>query len=242
MNMNQFEKPSSYLPTENLEVEQSVIDLGRYILQSLETHNSIDPDLTTAWMINYLAEQINLAKMSSDAEIKSKCFETILLLWEKYYSYPEKIRPFKNFEPVIRALEAISPDNDKPKYYIKKIIDELSLRVSDEESHTSDWVENIEIIDTAAKNLIDYCVDQALINARDEETRELVEILKKAGLTNPIIDIFINYFDEEDESDSQSDEINQLQGKIKYLDDLQSIMDKIRQSINDEIDKLNNKP
>ncbi len=193
-------------------------------------------------MINYLAEQINLAKMSSDAEIKSKCFETILLLWEKYYSYPEKIRPFKNFEPVIRALEAISPDNDKPKYYIKKIIDELSLRVSDEESHTSDWVENIEIIDTAAKNLIDYCVDQALINARDEETRELVEILKKAGLTNPIIDIFINYFDEEDESDSQSDEINQLQGKIKYLDDLQSIMDKIRQSINDEIDKLNNKP
>ena len=113
--------------------------------------------------------------------------------------------------------------------------------MKNEETHVSDWVENIEIIDNAAKNLIDYCLYQALLDAKDKETQELVEILKKTGLTNPIIDIFINYFDEEDESDSQSDEINQLQGKIKYLDDLQSIMGKIRQSINGEIDKLNNK-
>ena len=113
--------------------------------------------------------------------------------------------------------------------------------MKNEETHVSDWVENIEIIDNAAKNLIDYCLDQALLDAKDKETQELVEILKKTALTNPIIDIFINYFDEEDESDSQSDEINQLQGKIKYLDDLQSIMGKIRQSINGEIDKLNNK-
>ncbi|WP_156623495.1 hypothetical protein [Faucicola atlantae] len=239
--MNQLEKPSSYLPMEDLEVQQSVIDLGKHILQSLESHNSIDADLTTAWMINYLAEQINLAETSKNAEDDRKCFDTILLLWERYYSYPERIRPFKNFEPIIRALEAISPDNDRPKYYVKKIIDELSSQMKNEETHVSDWVENIEIIDNAAKNLIDYCLDQALLDAKDKETQELVEILKKTGLTNPIIDIFINYFDEEDESDSQSDEINQLQGKIKYLDDLQSIMGKIRQSINGEIDKLNNK-
>lgn len=226
---------------EDLEVQQSVIELGKHILQSLESHNSIEPDLTTAWMINYLAEQINLAETSKKAEDEKKCFDTILLLWERYYSYPERARPFKNFEPIIRALEAISPDNDSPKYYIARIIDDLSSKIKNQETNVSDWVEKIEIIDNAAKNLIDYCVDQALLDAKDKETQELVEILKKTGLTNPIIDIFINYFDEEDESDSQSDEINQLQGKIKYLDDLQSIMGKIRQSINGEIDKLNNK-
>ena len=64
--------------------------------------------------------------------------------------------------------------------------------MKNEETHVSDWVENIEIIDNAAKNLIDYCLDQALLDAKDKETQELVEILKKTGLTNPIIDIFIN--------------------------------------------------
>lgn len=227
---------------EDLEVQKSVIELGKHILQSLESHNSIEPDLTTAWMINYLAEQINLAETSKKAEDEKKCFDTILLLWERYYSYPERVRPFKNFEPIIRALEAISPDNDSPKYYIARIIDDLSSKIKNQETNVSDWVEKIEIIDNAAKNLIDYCVDQALLEAKDEKTQTLVEILKKTGLTNPIIDIFVDYFNEdteEDESNCRNDEINQLQGRIKYLGDLQLIMDKIKQSLNGKIAKLN---
>ncbi|MFA0630657.1 hypothetical protein AB4589_23275, partial [Vibrio sp. 10N.222.49.A3] len=106
-------KPSSYLETENLETQEKVINLGKKLISSFQEN---DLDYITAWMINYLSEQILLAE-NGDEEAKKQCFNIIIQLWESRSVFPDGTRPFENFEPIFKALDSLSPETVMPRYF-----------------------------------------------------------------------------------------------------------------------------
>lgn len=93
---------------ENLEIQEKVINLGKKLVSNFQQDN---PDEITSWMINYLAEQIDLAEKTDCEQVKKKCFDSILSLWKYHVVFPDGTRPFEDFEPIFKALDSLSPES-----------------------------------------------------------------------------------------------------------------------------------
>ena len=91
-------------------------------------------------------------------------------------------KPFKELEPILRALESLDPENLLPRYFFPY------PRLTDREKETSEtqkWLKVAESIDSASKILIDYYLSLAAENSIDK-SQEWVELAQKAGLDDEI--------------------------------------------------------
>jgi len=74
---------------ESLETQQSVINLGKRLINNFKDD---EVDEITAWMCNYIAEKILLAEQTDNEDTKQECFDTILKLWERHSEPPRDCR------------------------------------------------------------------------------------------------------------------------------------------------------
>jgi len=163
---------------ENSEMQKRIINLGRALVREL----SLDPGVDTLarWMAHYVAEQIvTVEDATGDDRIEAQqhCFTTILELWQHRSSLPNGRRPFESFEPVLRALERLDPENPAPYYsFAKPSLPSSELDDSGEDSgEVERWLDVAREIDQAARVWLEYVFHQAALNAADEETIAWVE-------------------------------------------------------------------
>jgi len=124
-------------------------------------------------MAHYIAEQIEIAEQSEGIEKKEaeqRCFETILDLWKHRSTFPNGTRPLESFEPILRALNRLDPENDR--HYFFEDRDNGFEGVPDE---VKKWLDVAKGIDEAARVWLKYVFEQASLAATDESTIEWLE-------------------------------------------------------------------
>ncbi len=175
--------------------------IGRALIKEL----SIEPgdDTLCRWMAHYIAELIEGAETATAedrSEKLAKCAEAILTLWMHRYELPNGKRPFEEFEPIIRAIESLDPDNDTPRYFrsVRNTIDK-----SEESSGARKWLELADGLDYSAKVLIRYCLEQASQDAIDK-SQEWVTLAEAAGLEEAIEFPVIRFITAENELANES--------------------------------------
>jgi len=220
-------KPSSYLETENLETQERVISLGKKLLASLKKDEA---DEITSWIINYLAEKIDLAESGSE-EAKNSCVEVILKLWERRTTLPNGTRPFEDFEPVFKALESLSPESHVPRYYHQTDKDK-----PDEIGESEKWIEIAKRLDDTARTLITFMFGQAVLSACSEETKEWINILSGAINSNEI-ELILRYRDEK-KPDEVEARIESLTKRINNLEAFERLSKSIGQNLKEELNNL----
>lgn len=164
---------------ENLDLQTQVINLGKIFVKELGLDNSVDT--LSRWMAHYIAEKIATIERLPDGkektEIEKDCFETILKLWEHRWLLPSGNRPLDNFEPLLRLLEKIDPENEDLFFY--RHPNQLSgIEIDKNNLHhkeIKEYIATIIQIDRVAKIWINSILHQAANKAKNEETKNFLE-------------------------------------------------------------------
>jgi hypothetical protein len=154
---------------ESLETQQRVIELGKSLVKELG--NDLGNDTLSRWLAHYIAELItNLENVEEEqkVQIRQRCFETILTLWQYRSSFRNGHRPFENFEPIFRALEALDPENRNSFY---RFWNQRELDDSEFPDDVKHWTDLAVGLDNAARIWIKFALEQATQHALDEKQR-----------------------------------------------------------------------
>lgn len=147
------------------------MNLGKALVKEF----NLDPgvDTTARWMAHYIAEQIEIVEHSSGIqkqEAEERCFETILKLWNHRSVLPSGSRPFENYEPILRTLVRLDPENDRHFFFENR--KETTDNVPEE---VQKWLDVADGIDEAARVWLKYVFEQAALAATDDSTIEWLE-------------------------------------------------------------------
>lgn len=151
----------------DLKTHTKLIELGEQLAESLGPPHEVDA--LSRWMAYYVGEQINAVKTSTGAKrnrAEQRAFETILELWAHRDHLPNGFRPFRGFEPILKALESLDPDSPRPAYLRLRDAHEKSGRDAQREKIES-WLGFVHSVDSTARILIDIGLTLA---ARQAET------------------------------------------------------------------------
>jgi hypothetical protein len=159
--------------------------------------------------------------------VEEKCFESILKLWKHRAELPNGKRPFKELEPVIRAIESLDPDDDRPRYF-------RSVRPPKEEdeekSGVEAWLNMASEIDYSARVLIGYCLAQAA-GAAVDKSKEWVKLAEAAGAEDEVAKMVVNFLSSEADvgrAPNPSDKApSQLQNRIQRLEGFTKLVDSV---------------
>ena len=164
---------------ENSEQQIKIINLGKQLVQEL----GIDDRVATLarWMAHYVAEKITLAEhmpLGADkSAVEKECFETILKLWENRWHLPSGKRPLEDFEPILKVLKRLDPDNPEP--YLNRFFDRDLFETENKSSVAKEIADNLATaitIDKVARVWIEFVLQQAAQSANNEKTQNLLDI------------------------------------------------------------------
>lgn len=176
-------------------------------------------------MINYLAEQIDMAETTSSQETKRKCFETIIKLWESRSSFPNGARPFESLEPVFSVLDSLNTESSIPRYYINRVPEK---NWSQEDESVIKRLEMIKMLDSNARVLISFLLEQAVDEAVTDEAREWIDAV--SGIERvPEIDFLVRFYGEK--IDPKKDKAEKLQKRIEELKAFEEMSRTVRQNL-----------
>jgi hypothetical protein len=172
-------------------------------------------------MAHYIAELIQSAEKASTEERPAKmraCSEAILSLWKHRHELPNGKRPFEEIEPIMRAIESLDPDDDRPRYYrpIRAAADE-----ADEKDETKSWLKFIDGLDHSARILIRYCLFQAAQTAVDKAVGwgALAEAAgADDGIEFPVIRLVVDQKEQLKELDPEETTKKRLEDRIARLE------------------------
>lgn len=215
---------------ESLETQQSVINLGKRLIDNFKDD---EVDEITAWMCNYIAEKILLAEQTDNEDAKQECFNTILKLWERHSSFPDGKRPFENLEPVLETLNSLNPNNQNNRYLYNPFAEFSSGK---DDNDLNSWLEISKVLDKTARILIYFCIDQAIKETIDEATKSWLNEISQL-LEDPVINFRFLYPDE-NESKVNQDKIESLKGKLATMEEFRLLSENIVGAIEDEISEL----
>jgi len=192
----------------------AVLALGKALVSELGYDQSVDT--LSRWMAHYLAELIEKAESASvdeKAQRLCECFRAVSELWQHRNMLPDGRRPFEDFEPILRALESLDPDDETPRYFRSVRPDEPK---SEQEMEARKWLDLAAGADFSAKMLIRYCLSQAAQNAMDK-SQEWVRLAADAGIHGGGESIVIRFTAAELEPPNER-ERKELEDKISRID------------------------
>ncbi|MEZ5573737.1 MAG: hypothetical protein R3E64_17225 [Halioglobus sp.] len=120
-------------------------------------------------MAHYIAEKmsaISSARGKAKATAQRECYEAILVLWDYQGRFPNNIRPFRNFDPIFRAMAHIDPNKTTPSFFR---IENRDKQAPDEIEQAIEFITNL---DAAARIMISFFVRESILHASDESTLE----------------------------------------------------------------------
>ncbi len=198
---------------------KAMLELGKKMVKELGLDQSVDT--LGRWMAHYIAELIQDVENASVEEKSVKqqaCCDVILNLWQHRHILPDGKRPFEEFEPILRTLDSLNPDDDTPRYFraVRAVVDD-----AEENDETKSWVELIDGLDYSAKILIRYCLTQAAQNALNKSL-EWVDLAEAAGKDETAEFSLIHIISEEDgtmkDYDPDEEERKHIKDRIKRLE------------------------
>jgi hypothetical protein len=157
---------------ESSETRQKLINLGKQLVAQLSVHGHTDT--LSRWVAHYVAEQIVTAEKSSGQEsaaAEKQCFEAILALWSHRNKLPDGLRPLESFEPILRALARLDPEEPRSMYYHFQ----RKPDTTGEPSELSKLVEFVISLDRVARILIELALNLATAKALRPETKSILE-------------------------------------------------------------------
>lgn len=228
---------------EDSEIREKVISLGKALVDEL----GLEPgsDTLSRWLSHYIAEQLTCfdrAKDEEKAQVQRRCFETILKLWQHRSSFRNNHRPFENFEPIFKTLDALNPENRHSFYRFLNQDDEADNAVSDED--VNPWLNMAIGLDQTVRVWINYALNQAVQRAHDEKTKEWLD---KAISIMPDEDLVVirrlvskdDELGEEEKADQiRIDKIKKLETTLDKLDGFIKLSQIIRNEIVNEIQQI----
>jgi hypothetical protein len=233
---------------ESSEMKKQVISLGKALVQELGLESGVDT--LSKWMAHYVAEQITMAENATGdakATAERRCFETVIKLWEHQSSFPNGRRPFKNFDPIFRALDRMDPESHRYFYSLDDRLFGEAEHDKDSEAQKEDvrsWINIALEVDGAARVLINFAFKQAAHSATDDKTKTWI---KNAGNLPTSDDLAVIIRLLPSDQDSQEEDVLErarqeqqkgLRSKIEKLDALVRASKSIRGALTKEITKL----
>lgn len=220
-------KPSSFLEMEKLEMQEKVINLGREIVSSLK-HSDLDH--ITVWMINYLSEQIISAE-NGDEKAKGVCCDTILKLWSNRRVFPNGARPFDNFEHIFKALDSLSPESIRPRYYMD------AEENGDNKLHDSTHlVKLVKDLDAAARILIIFLLEQAVELENNDAAINWIKSMQGIPSSDEVN--FFARFSWELSSQDKDTRMHNLSSRITQLESFEKTSKLVRKNLEDILKRL----
>lgn len=210
---------SSLNPTAASARCEATLELGRKLTKELGLDCSADT--LGRWMAHYIAELILDAEKAAAEDRPEKmqaCSEAILSLWKHRHELPNGKRPFGRLEPILRALESLDPDDDRPRYFRSA---RAAAEKSDEEGETKFWLELVDGLDETARMLIRYGLTQAAQSAL-AKSAEWVALAEAAGaddgIESPMVRLILGENDLLQASDPDEVARKQLEDRVKRLE------------------------
>ena len=225
------------------EIQKRTIKLGKNLVKELGLDRSVDT--LSRWMAHYIAEQMSIAKKASGKEkmkAEQRCFETILKLWQHRSHLPTGVRPFENFDPILRALERLDPENKQPYFYQGQDPSKKS-KSSKKLGDVQKWLDIARGIDQTARIWLEYVFYQATLSATDKKTITWLEnaIVASGGDEVSIIVRLIDSGPEDiGETDVQEQKArrDKLKSRIEQLDSFNNFSQTLREMFVDELNGI----
>jgi hypothetical protein len=167
-------------------------------VQQLVSQLDRKDDLLASWMSHYIAELMdNVANAPPDAKAAAQhtCAKAILELWQRRATWPERVRPFVQVEPVLRTLSSLDIDQTADRYYARERRD-ASGTASNE---MGKWLAFATTVDNAARFLIRSAVRAATTSTK-ESIDPWVALVKNAGIDDSIETSLLDFLIKADES------------------------------------------
>lgn len=147
---------------ESLERSSAVIDLGKRLIAQLQ----LGDDEAAQWMAHMLAERIHAAENAPPegrASAQSSCSELVLQVWERRYSLPTRLRPFKELEPLLRTLDSLDSNSGHRFRFMPEPPGDLNV-----EEGAKQMLDIAVKLDAAARVLVHYFLATAAEQASAE--------------------------------------------------------------------------
>lgn len=191
-------------------------------------------------MAHYIAELINDVESANDADRPVKfanCADTILKLWENRHLLPDGKRPFEDWEPILKALERLDPDDDTPRYFRTS---RMAVSETEENTETKKWLELADGLDYSAKSLIRYCLTRAAQVAIDR-SQKWVALAEGVGQENDgdfsVVRIIINESNLLKESEPDDSVRKILEERIGRLEAFSKMADALASDLSRQLNK-----
>lgn len=189
-------------------------------------------------MAHYIAEKIAAASSASGKAKKfaqRECFETILTLWNYQSRFPHDARPFKDLDPVFRAMAHIDPNNPAPSYFRNENEDKQPPK---EIEHA---IELITSLDSAARIMISFFVRESVSHVTDSSILEWIDAI--SGIAEPdearfIFETMTELDDKEAVQNKNEKRKNELTEHINRLEAFEGLSREIKLVLKSELGKL----
>lgn len=189
-------------------------------------------------MARYVAEKMTTASSARGKEKSSaqrECFEAILTLWEYQGHFPHDARPFKDFDPIFRALEHIDPNKTTPSFFRNENLD------SQPPKEIEQAVKLIINLDAIARIMISFFVRESILHATNKSTLEWLDAISGIARSDET-KVLLKFIPELDEIMSDQDQgekrKNELSEYIDRLDLFESLSKKIKSVLEGELKKM----
>jgi len=226
---------------ETSEQSEKIISLGKLLVKELD----LDPGVDTLalWMAHYLAERIDhvekLAVGAEKAAVEKECCDLILKIWEHRSSMPRGRRPFENFEPILKVLESLDPDNSDP-FMHRMSKHELTQLESTNPGYKDIklYIESVVEIEKVARVWMENLLNQAALKVSDEKTRAWLQTASRVSFPDDIhsIKIVLKNFNLLDDDDNTSEQnADRLEKRILQLEKFSKLNELLLKTYQDEL-------
>lgn len=220
---------------DSFETREKLINLGRQLVAQLTARDHADT--FSRWVAYYIGEQIVAAEKSTGQEkaaAERQCFDAILALWSHRNKLPDGLRPFEGFEPVLRALAQLDPDEPRPMYH-------LLYPPSAMDGEPSDVVKLVDFVislDRIARILIEFALNEATTKAARPETKSLLENAMASSMTsdlNSIHELMRRSEPLEPGEDANAESVQRKRERLDQLEKFCSLCESIKDSLREEV-------
>ncbi|MEK9158325.1 MAG: hypothetical protein AAB638_04070 [Patescibacteria group bacterium] len=226
---------------EDSEQSEKIIDLGKLLVKELD----LDPGVDTLarWMAHYLAEKMHqaekLAEGAEKAEAERACCELILKIWEHRSHMPHGRRPFENFEPILKVLESLDPDNSDP--FLHRMSKYELTQLESTNPNYEDikvYIESVVEIEKVTRVWMENLLNQAALKVSDEKTKAWLQTASSISFSDDIhsMNIVLRHFNLlEDDNDTSSKNTDRLEKRILQLDKFRKLNELLLKIYQDEL-------
>jgi len=189
-------------------------------------------------MAHFIAEKmaaIGSARGKAKKPAQRECFEAILTLWSYQGCFPHDIRPFKDFDPIFRAMAHVDPNKTAPSFFRNENGD------NQPPNDVEQAIKFITNLDAATRIMISFFIRESILHATDESTLEWLNAINGIAMSDEVKIIFElapELGDKDTAQDQNQKRKNELSEHIDRLEAFENLSREIKSVLKAELGKF----